>query len=467
MEELVYKVIFKGEIAPGNDRELVKKNLASFYNVDLHKADVLLSGKAFIIKEGLTLDSARKYMLHFLKMGAQCQMIKMEEPTLPFPESSTDEPSLSPIQKQTQESQISGIPETKQPASIQIESTKQQNDGVNDSEVRFRTVFRGGMIKDKNREEIKTNLSLFLKRSEAEIERYFSGVSLIIEDKTDFVSAVESYKQFLDYGAICRIEPVIPYTLENWSITNFIKKTDTPLNTEIESTPENVEQTDESFYWELRHDLSDYYRQVCRAYRIDFLSRHQNRNLGYMLIIYLAFILFAAAGVIFTPLKWYWALMGSIILFVIMTLLEPHPDVEYLDVFIDLFSDAKKKNLPLYIVTMNEWVETLPSDDTGKPHLQRYLFNLKEDNMHLSTEVDRYTEFVYSLEASRRSFSLPKKCPRCGGTDITISKTRYRAASTEDFFSFFKRIFEFISGFDLSNRKKRFTCKQCGKEFAL
>jgi hypothetical protein len=77
MDEQKYKIVFKGETVPGSDPDTVKRSLAKFYKVDIQKAGALFSGKAFILKEGVDLDSAQKYMLQFEQMGAICIVEKL------------------------------------------------------------------------------------------------------------------------------------------------------------------------------------------------------------------------------------------------------------------------------------------------------------------------------------------------------------------------------------------------------
>jgi len=64
MEEK-YRVVFKGEIAPNADPSEVRRKLAALYKTDIKEAERFFSGKRFILKENIDLQTARQYSAQF------------------------------------------------------------------------------------------------------------------------------------------------------------------------------------------------------------------------------------------------------------------------------------------------------------------------------------------------------------------------------------------------------------------
>jgi len=70
MPEASYRLIFKGEIRSGQDKETVKKNLCSLLKIGEGQAENLFSGKPFVVKKMTNAEMAEKAKSAFYKAGA-------------------------------------------------------------------------------------------------------------------------------------------------------------------------------------------------------------------------------------------------------------------------------------------------------------------------------------------------------------------------------------------------------------
>jgi hypothetical protein len=184
MEEK-YRVVFKGEIAPKADPAEVRRNLAAMYNVDLKEIERFFSGKRFVLKENADLEAARWYSAEFEeKTGARCAIVKMEkaEKTPPPPQNNT--------------------------AAAHQKSAPAQENKPAGYETRYRLMFNGELVVERDINEVKTNLSLFYKVKPDRIESLFIGTPVTIKEPTDFWTAAAYYNRFKECGIVCYLEPV-------------------------------------------------------------------------------------------------------------------------------------------------------------------------------------------------------------------------------------------------------------------
>lgn len=72
-----YKVVFSGEIAPGQELDAVKANVAALYKTPVEKCAHLFSGRPVTIKGDLDAPTAQKYKTAFEKTGAVCRIVPM------------------------------------------------------------------------------------------------------------------------------------------------------------------------------------------------------------------------------------------------------------------------------------------------------------------------------------------------------------------------------------------------------
>jgi len=69
-----YKIVYQGKIVKGNDIEKVKQNLASIFHTDVAKIERFFKGRPVVVKDKLTLETAKKYKTTFHKAGAVCRI---------------------------------------------------------------------------------------------------------------------------------------------------------------------------------------------------------------------------------------------------------------------------------------------------------------------------------------------------------------------------------------------------------
>jgi hypothetical protein len=87
MNELLYEVIFSGQIQEGAELNEVKARIATMFKADEVTIARLFSGKPVVIKKNLTAEAADKYSIAFTKAGAICELALMPEGTAPPPTS--------------------------------------------------------------------------------------------------------------------------------------------------------------------------------------------------------------------------------------------------------------------------------------------------------------------------------------------------------------------------------------------
>lgn len=70
--DTVFKVVFRGEIAPGQDVDQVKRNIAALYKVQVAQCEKMFTGKEFVVKDNADAHTAEKYKKAFERVGAIC-----------------------------------------------------------------------------------------------------------------------------------------------------------------------------------------------------------------------------------------------------------------------------------------------------------------------------------------------------------------------------------------------------------
>lgn len=190
MKEQKYRIIFKGEILPNTNLEEVKQKLATFYKVDIKEIDSLFSGKNFVLKENVDLDTAQNYMYQLEQAGALCQLVKMET-----------ESKKPPIATGT----FGKTPETT-PAEKEIEIEKSLPEQTQ-YELRYQLLFKGETIHGKDINEVKTNLSMFYKVKPDKLAGLFTGKPVTVtSEPTDFWTAATYLNRFRECGAVSYLE---------------------------------------------------------------------------------------------------------------------------------------------------------------------------------------------------------------------------------------------------------------------
>lgn len=76
MESAGFKIVFEGEIRPGEDAEQVKQRLAALFKVDYDRIERLFSGQPVVIKSVAELGQGMKYVAALRKAGAISKIVR-------------------------------------------------------------------------------------------------------------------------------------------------------------------------------------------------------------------------------------------------------------------------------------------------------------------------------------------------------------------------------------------------------
>jgi hypothetical protein len=96
MSEKSYQIVVTGELVEGSYLPDVKAKLAVLFTTSAEKLDPLFSGKRVVIKKGLGLDAAQKYVAAVVGVGLKCvaEAMVVEAQQAPAPPQAG--PSLAP-----------------------------------------------------------------------------------------------------------------------------------------------------------------------------------------------------------------------------------------------------------------------------------------------------------------------------------------------------------------------------------
>ena len=117
MKETSYNIIFRGEIAEGQDVNKVKKNFGALFKVNDEKIDLLFSGRPVNIKKNIDHSTAIKYREAIEKAGARCAIepVTGKTETKPPHESEEQKESAQPpaaIEPETTRTSIPALQHT-------------------------------------------------------------------------------------------------------------------------------------------------------------------------------------------------------------------------------------------------------------------------------------------------------------------------------------------------------------------
>ena len=79
MSEILYEVVFYGQIYEDAKLDEVKTRLAKMFKADEVTIARMFSGKRLVIKQNVTAEAADKYSIAFSKAGAICELELMPE----------------------------------------------------------------------------------------------------------------------------------------------------------------------------------------------------------------------------------------------------------------------------------------------------------------------------------------------------------------------------------------------------
>ena len=75
MAQGTYQIVFSGELQPGAELAMVKRNVARLFKADENNVAALFSGKRIVVKRDIDEQTARQYQAAFHKAGALCHVV--------------------------------------------------------------------------------------------------------------------------------------------------------------------------------------------------------------------------------------------------------------------------------------------------------------------------------------------------------------------------------------------------------
>jgi hypothetical protein len=402
-----YKAVFIGEIVSGVNFEQVKKNLALLFKCDATKIDGLFNGKPVVLKQGMTIEEAQQYRLGFERTGARCT-----------------------IQK---------IPLTQAPPTAVKTPIR---------EIQYKVMFKGEIIYGKKKNDVIAHIAHTMKMNLQQVMQWFTGKPITLKGPVDFWTASQLVKRFKQCGAICDIEIVNPsqvYGSEPKPPQPVAAAPPPPVpqKGDPKPAPTSVPATEakeiESKSKVLYDRLTNTYTYILEEFKIAAKSKKLEKQEGALGCFFLLIFAALIAMVIWTSLKWYMGLLYGLGLLVLLSFFVKEWNLKYVDIFLTRVDVFKKENPPLFIVTLNKWVNDLPKTDRARVHLQNLTAEAIRKNPGMKGELDRYAEVIgplvqtvpdaagsteseiNALEQSGKIKKEPQKvfCPRCGSDFIT------------------------------------------------
>lgn len=81
MESEKFNLVFRGEVLPKQDMNVVKKNMAGLFKLPMETIEKLFSGRDIVLKKNLDLSAANRYRVAIKKAGARVNLVKVEQPS--------------------------------------------------------------------------------------------------------------------------------------------------------------------------------------------------------------------------------------------------------------------------------------------------------------------------------------------------------------------------------------------------
>lgn len=436
MGQQTYRVVFQGETIPSADIELVKRNVAALFRVDVSRVEHLFSGKKFVLKESMEPGTVRKYAEQFQKTtGARCVITG---------------PGVNTGTTGKQRSR----PEQAAPAPFY--------------ETRYRVIFKGETAPGKSINEVRTNLGTFYRVAPERLQHLFTGKRITLKDASDFWTAADFLKRFTGFGAVCHVEPVNPP--EN--------KTESPAEppgpvVEKQSEEERIKSLSGKLY----EDLTAVYKQVRQEYRVEQKNKEFQRNDNVMGCLFLLSIVAAIILVIATPLKWYMGLLGAVGCTLVLSPFMKTWDTRYVDVFLWRMEGEKRKNFPLFAATLKKWVDELPAADRAKIYLSTMADKIIAEKGN-SEKREKYFRIIYpakitakmGIPGSKPGRPAPQprnltiSCPKCGSNQVTTGFRGFNWKKGIAVSLFLGPLAGAVLGSSRENAPA-YICQKCGKKW--
>lgn len=426
-----YSVIFKGDLLPGAGLPETKQKLATLYKTELDKIEPLFAGKPITLKDNLTMEEARSFIIQIQATGAKCFPVKKQTIPPPPPSPHTKPANPAKSSKPT-------------PATFH--------------EAHFSVKFKGEMVYGANPDDVKMKLCSAFNARLQQIETLFAGKPVTIKEAVDFFTAVDIINRFKSCGALCNLEIIYPAGKAQAEKHNqhvqpvqptpaassiplaaaatvtkaaHITSTTPTTNTidQDQNKTENEQIKKESA--KLIESIAAVYQRVLLEFNIEKRSKRFETNETAVGCFFLLIAGALIAAVIWTHMKWWEGLLLGFGALIILGVFTKNWDLKYADIFLTRVQYLGKENPPLFLATLHSWAAGLAKTDRARQHLLEQIQNNINENDQLKMEVEKSAEQLgFKIKTPVELADLgneaveeekpakPVVCPRCGSIDV-------------------------------------------------
>ncbi|MDY0297608.1 MAG: hypothetical protein RB296_09855 [Acidobacteriota bacterium] len=468
MTEQSFQVKFKGEMRPGADAAEVRRGLARMYGVKPERVESLFSGKAYVLKVFPSREQAERFRRILEDKTGAVAFVEPEQ----------------------------GAPvDTKPPPSSSAVTTATEPAGV---ETRFRVVFCGDLEYGRQREDVLAELSVIYRVKPERLEHLFSGKPVVIRGSMDFVGASRLMARFRGIGALCRLEAVPGTSIaRRQSIDGedhyaapepaYGVETSEPQPVRAgadlsgaKDSAQRIRASAETLY----RKLDEVFAAVKLEHRIDRQTQAMEKNESALGCLFLVIMAGLVALVIWSPLKWYQALMVFIGLAIALSPTFKKWDTRYIDEFLRRMGEWMQRDFPFFIAALKKWSGDLPANDRARPYLESRIEELLAQAPGRRDEYEHCME-VLTGEKPRKAMdpgSTPSSadrllrrggprtgasgvtCPRCGSQSITEGVRGFSWKRGIGYSLFLGPLGGAFAG-SAGEGSKEYVCQNCGKKW--
>jgi predicted RNA-binding Zn-ribbon protein involved in translation (DUF1610 family) len=302
-------------------------------------------------------------------------------------------------------------------------------------EIHYCVVFKGKVKQFADLDEIKTVLRIHYKINREKIAGAFSGKPMTIVGPTDFHTAVDQQKRLRAQGVVSSIEAVEPP--ESFTAARKEKVEESQAKQNQSQEPEQKQS--QSQFNDLYTRLNEVYLQVHSEYNIAEKSKKYEKKEVTGGCLGLLSAAAAVAAVIFTPLAWYWAGLGVLVIIILLGSLMKDWNVDYAKDFLARLEEEKQKDPSFFAFTLGKWVKNLPKNDRAKKYFESVIQTIPRPDLDHLLEQEELDRFKHSptpttaplppsettvSEAAEKPAEDMVYCPRCGSDWIRSMEKR-------------------------------------------
>jgi len=169
--------------------------------------------------------------------------------------------------------------------------------------------------------------------------------------------------------------------------------------------------------------IDDEYLKIRSEYDIAEKSKKSENKEVRAGCLILTIMAAAAAAVIFTPLPWYWAGIGLLIIITLLGSRIKEWNLEYAKDFLRRMEEEKQKDPAMFVFTLRKWVDNLPKNDRAKQYFESVVGNMPMPDLEYQWQQEApdqlptpasTPEYKPQEQETREPAEDRVYCPRCG-----------------------------------------------------